>query len=116
MPFDFERRRMSVVLARDDGAHILICKGAVEEVFAACTRYAIDGETGPLDESHFAAADGDDGDAQRRRISGRRGRLQGDAASADGVFRRRRGRPHAARLHRVSRSAEGDARARRSPR
>jgi P-type Mg2+ transporter len=56
MPFDFERRRMSVVLGRDDGVHILICKGAVEEVFAACTRYAMDGETGPLDESHFAAA------------------------------------------------------------
>ena len=56
MPFDFERRRMSVVLARGDGAHILICKGAVEEVFAACTRYVIDGQTGPLDESHFALA------------------------------------------------------------
>ncbi|MFZ2082366.1 MAG: magnesium-translocating P-type ATPase [Xanthobacteraceae bacterium] len=56
MPFDFERRRMSVVLGRDDGVHILICKGAVEEVFAACKHYAIDGETGPLDQSHFASA------------------------------------------------------------
>ena len=56
MPFDFERRRMSVVLQRDDGAHILVCKGAVEEVFAACKHYAIGGETGPLDASHFAAA------------------------------------------------------------
>ncbi|WP_296525655.1 magnesium-translocating P-type ATPase [Rhodoplanes sp.] len=56
MPFDFERRRMSVVLGRNDGVHILICKGAVEEIFAVCRHYAIDGETGPLDESHFAAA------------------------------------------------------------
>jgi Mg2+-importing ATPase len=56
MPFDFERRRMSVVLGRDDGVHILICKGAVEEVFAACKHYAIDGEPGPLDASHFASA------------------------------------------------------------
>jgi Mg2+-importing ATPase len=56
IPFDFERRRMSVVLKRGDDAHILICKGAVEEVFAACKYYAIDGETGPLDESHFAQA------------------------------------------------------------
>ncbi len=56
MPFDFERRRMSVVLGRDDGVHILICKGAVEEVFAACKQYAIDGETGPLDARHFASA------------------------------------------------------------
>src|SRR5690348_11423345 len=39
MPFDFERRRMSVVLERADSVHILICKGAVEEVFAVCTHY-----------------------------------------------------------------------------
>src|ERR1700674_5401700 len=56
MPFECERRRMSVVLGRDDGVHILICKGAVEEVFAACRHYAVGGETGPLDASHFAAA------------------------------------------------------------
>ena len=56
MPFDFERRRMSVVLGRDDGVHILICKGAVEEVFAACTSYAVDDEVGLLDSSHLAAA------------------------------------------------------------
>jgi Mg2+-importing ATPase len=47
---------MSVVLKRGDDAHILICKGAVEEVFAVCKYYAIDGEAGPLDESHFAQA------------------------------------------------------------
>jgi Mg2+-importing ATPase len=56
IPFDFERRRMSVVLKRGDDVHILICKGAVEEVFAACKYYAIDGGTGPLDDSHFAQA------------------------------------------------------------
>ncbi len=56
IPFDFSRRRLSVVVAREDGKHILICKGAVEEIFAVCTRYADDGETGTLDESHFAAA------------------------------------------------------------
>lgn len=56
MPFDFERRRMSVVLARDDGAHLLICKGAVEEIFSVCTRYAMDDDIGVLDESHFVAA------------------------------------------------------------
>ena len=36
--------------------HILICKGAVEEIFAVCSRYEIDGTTGRLDESHFATA------------------------------------------------------------
>ncbi|SAK93822.1 magnesium-translocating P-type ATPase [Caballeronia ptereochthonis] len=56
MPFDFERRRMSVVLSRGHGERLLICKGAVEEVFAVCTRYATDAEEGSLDASHFADA------------------------------------------------------------
>jgi Mg2+-importing ATPase len=56
VPFDFSRRRLSVVVARDDGKHILICKGAVEEMFAVCTRYTVEDEIGQLDESHFAAA------------------------------------------------------------
>lgn len=55
MPFDFERRRMSVVLSRGDGTHVLICKGAVEEVFSVCTRYVTNDKKGALDESHFAA-------------------------------------------------------------
>src|ERR1019366_9554209 len=46
----------SVVVAREDGKHILICKGAVEEIFAVCSKYALDAETGLLDESHFEAA------------------------------------------------------------
>jgi Mg2+-importing ATPase len=56
IPFDFERRRMSVVLKRGDDAHILICKGAVEEIFTVCTSYANNGETGALDPNHFAQA------------------------------------------------------------
>ena len=56
IPFDFERRRMSVVLERGDEAHILICKGAVEEVFAVCTRFAVNDAEGALDASHFAQA------------------------------------------------------------
>src|SRR5450631_63569 len=56
MPFDFQRRRMSVVLSTEDSKHVLICKGAIEEVFAACSRYEIGGETGALDESHLAEA------------------------------------------------------------
>ena len=37
IPFDFQRRRMSVVLANGDGQHLLICKGAVEEMLTICT-------------------------------------------------------------------------------
>jgi Mg2+-importing ATPase len=38
IPFDFNRRRMSVVVARDEQQHLLITKGAVEEVLAVCSR------------------------------------------------------------------------------
>ena len=34
VPFDFQRRRMSVVVAEHDEHHLLICKGAVEEILA----------------------------------------------------------------------------------
>ena len=56
IPFDFTRRRMSVIVSHGQEKHVLICKGAVEEIFAVCTRYEIDGTTGELDESHFATA------------------------------------------------------------
>ncbi|HET8731536.1 MAG TPA: magnesium-translocating P-type ATPase [Moraxellaceae bacterium] len=38
IPFDFTRRRMSVVVAEHDEHHLLITKGAVEEILAVCTR------------------------------------------------------------------------------
>ena len=38
IPFDFTRRRMSVVIAEHDEHHLVICKGAVEEVLAVCTQ------------------------------------------------------------------------------
>lgn len=37
IPFDFERRRMSVILKQRNGKHLLICKGAVEEMLNLCT-------------------------------------------------------------------------------
>lgn len=37
IPFDFTRRRMSVVVAKYDAHHVLITKGAVEEILAVCT-------------------------------------------------------------------------------
>jgi Mg2+-importing ATPase len=47
IPFDFQRRRMSVVIDHE-GSHVLICKGAVEEIFRACTRYQVDDDINPL--------------------------------------------------------------------
>lgn len=56
MPFDFERRRMSVVV--DDGfSHLIITKGAVEEVLAQCTSELADGEELDLTEDRLAALD-----------------------------------------------------------
>ncbi|MBB6128638.1 magnesium-translocating P-type ATPase [Mucilaginibacter lappiensis] len=41
IPFDFQRRRMSVILKQRNGKHLLICKGAVEEMLGLCN-YAFD--------------------------------------------------------------------------
>ncbi|MDE3054791.1 MAG: magnesium-translocating P-type ATPase, partial [Gemmatimonadota bacterium] len=38
IPFDFTRRRMSVVVEHEHRDHQLICKGATEEILAVCTR------------------------------------------------------------------------------
>src|SRR6185369_12195868 len=48
VPFDFQRRRMSVVVAEHDEHHLLICKGAVEEILAACTRVRHGGGEEPV--------------------------------------------------------------------
>ncbi|MFA5974828.1 MAG: magnesium-translocating P-type ATPase [Elusimicrobiota bacterium] len=47
IPFDFSRRRMSVIIDYE-GDHVLICKGAVEEIFSVCDRYQVDDEIYPL--------------------------------------------------------------------
>jgi len=47
LPFDFQRRRMSVVVDYE-GVHVLICKGAVEEIYASCSHYQIDDDVYPL--------------------------------------------------------------------
>jgi Mg2+-importing ATPase len=47
IPFDFKRRRMSVVIDYED-RHVLICKGAVEEVIHACDNYQVDEDINPL--------------------------------------------------------------------
>ena len=57
IPFDFNRRRMSVVVHETfHGRDLLICKGAVEEVVAACTLARLDGRVIPLDDEVRAEA------------------------------------------------------------
>ena len=52
IPFDFQRRRMSVVVEQDHATHVLICKGAVEEVFNVCTRAERHGDVVALADEH----------------------------------------------------------------
>jgi P-type Mg2+ transporter len=48
IPFDFERRRLSVVVARDD-ERLLIMKGAPEAVLALCTACELSGPSEAMD-------------------------------------------------------------------
>ncbi|WP_338962828.1 MULTISPECIES: magnesium-translocating P-type ATPase [unclassified Spiroplasma] len=44
IPFDFIRRRMSIVVSKDKINNTLICKGAVEEILKICTKVEIGGK------------------------------------------------------------------------
>lgn len=48
IPFDFNRKRMSVIVEDETGLNTLICKGAVEEVMDHCNRVEIDGKVLPM--------------------------------------------------------------------
>lgn len=65
-PFDFERRRMSVAV-EGQGRRLLICKGAVEEVFFVSRHGRAGGEMFVLDDTHL-----------------RQLKAAGDALNADG--------------------------------
>jgi len=43
IPFDFQRKRMSVAVDYE-GDHVLICKGAVEDIYKVCSHYQVDDE------------------------------------------------------------------------
>jgi len=60
IPFDFVRRRMSVVVEDETGLNTLICKGAVEEVMSQCSRVEVKGEIIEVLPEH---------DAKRRKLA-----------------------------------------------
>ena len=60
IPFDFVRRRMSVIVEDETGLNTLICKGAVDEVLSLCTRVELLGELLAVQPEH---------DAKRRQIA-----------------------------------------------
>ncbi|MHA7845123.1 magnesium-translocating P-type ATPase [Serratia sp. D1N4] len=51
IPFDFERRRMSVIVEKDKEYHELICKGALEEMLTICSHVRQDEEVIPLSDA-----------------------------------------------------------------
>ena len=54
IPFDFQRRRMSVVLKKSQTSQILICEGAVEEIIHCCKHAQIGNDLVPLDAQHHS--------------------------------------------------------------
>ena len=50
VPFDFERRRVSVVVEHEDGRRHMVTKGAIEEVLQVCTEVEYDGSVVPLSD------------------------------------------------------------------
>jgi Mg2+-importing ATPase len=44
IPFDYNRRKMSVIIKDDNNKSLLICAGAVEEIIASSTNVLIDGK------------------------------------------------------------------------
>ena len=50
IPFDFARRRMSVIVKDISGEHTMVCKGAVEEILSICNYTEVDEKIVPLTE------------------------------------------------------------------
>ncbi|CNH08426.1 Mg(2+) transport ATPase protein B [Yersinia aldovae] len=55
LPFDFIRRRLSIVVKDEHQHQRLICKGAVEEMLSTCTHVREGDEIYPLDDARRAA-------------------------------------------------------------
>jgi Mg2+-importing ATPase len=53
MPFDFQRRIMSVVVRTPEGKDLIISKGAPEAIFPRCASFALDGQNLPMDHAHI---------------------------------------------------------------
>ena len=106
IPFDFQRKRMSVVVDYE-GDHVLICKGAVEDIYKVCAPLP-GGRRGPHDDRpHQERPAGGIRGTKPRRLPRPRHRLPRISADQDNLFRGRRERPDPARLHRLPRSAQG---------
>ncbi|HEX7702778.1 MAG TPA: magnesium-translocating P-type ATPase, partial [Kofleriaceae bacterium] len=55
IPFDFQRRIMSVVVRTHGGKDLIVSKGAPEAIFPRCASFELDGKCQPLDQTHIEA-------------------------------------------------------------
>jgi P-type Mg2+ transporter len=55
IPFDFNRKVMSVVVKTPSGSNRLVCKGAPEEVYRRCTQFCLNDELYPME--HMITSD-----------------------------------------------------------
>ena len=53
IPFDFQRRIMSVIVRTPDGKDRMISKGAPEAIFPLCNHFELDGDFLPMDHAHI---------------------------------------------------------------
>ena len=53
IPFDFQRRIMSVVVRTPAGKDLIISKGAPESIFPKCQNFELDGALLPMDHPHI---------------------------------------------------------------
>jgi Mg2+-importing ATPase len=53
IPFDFQRRVMSVVVRTPEGKDRIISKGAPEAIFPRCANFELDGQLYPMDHAHI---------------------------------------------------------------
>lgn len=72
IPFDFERRRLSVVVKDEEGHRKMITKGAIEEMLAVSSAVAFQGEVHPLtdDAKEYVMKQVNDLNSQGLRVLG----------------------------------------------
>jgi Mg2+-importing ATPase len=57
IPYDFVRKRLSVITANDTGARTLVTKGALDSILSICDRVQIGDDLVPLDDTQRAGID-----------------------------------------------------------
>ena len=114
VPFDFERRRVSVLVDQgqreDDKQRLLVVKGSPEDILGLSTQYAVGetleaqstGRTGARIHPDFARQ------PRPRGVQGARHRLADGGTGSSACRGRRRDRADLRRLRRVPRSAQGE--------